>query len=171
MQQEVDPPDTARRERVEQRCREMKSRRWRGHGARLPGINGLVPLGIGWRVGAMDVRRERHVTVRLDGFLDRYGRVEADDTRPALGDFLDMHVEARRDVDDASRAKFSAGMYEGFVLSVRTGWPQEQDFGGRARIAVTEQTGAEDAGRIQDDRVASGNELDEVREVPMLERA
>ncbi len=73
MKRQGDPLHAALVQGVEQTLRKMQPRRGRGHGPGLLGVDGLVVGGIGLLSAgiALDVGRQRHLAVRLEGLQQR----------------------------------------------------------------------------------------------------
>jgi hypothetical protein len=172
VEKNVDAAHAPRREPREELRRHVQPRRRRGDGAALARVDGLISLGVVGRVGALDVGGERDVAVPLDRLRRIALHVEPHDAGAARGDLDDLDVEARGDVDDASRLQLPAGRDHRLVRPARVVERLEQEhLGGRARIADPEQAGAEDPGRVQDDRIARRGEVGEVAEAVVRDRA
>jgi hypothetical protein len=111
------------------------------------------------------------VAVPFDRDLERFCRLEPHDACPPIGDLLDDRVETGRDVNDAAGAELSTGVHERFILAGLTSGSEQEHFGRRAGIPMTQQSRAKDARGIQDDGVAGWNEVGKIRKVAVLERA
>jgi hypothetical protein len=72
---------------------------------------------------------------------------------------------------DATFVQLSAGVHQRLVLPGRTGRTQQEKPRRRPGIALAEQACAEHPRRVQDQRLAGGDEIDEISEAPVLERA
>ena len=107
----------------------------------------------------------------LDRLFDRFSGEQPDDSRSAVRDLLDAHIESRCDMDCAALPQLSTWMNERLVLCILTRRAQQKNLRGCARIAGAEQPGAKDARRVDCDRVAGRNQPREVRKAPVLERA
>jgi hypothetical protein len=97
--------------------------------------------------------------------------METHNAGPAIGDLLDDCIEPWRHVNHPAGPQLPARMHERFVLTRLTRGSEQKHLGRRARIPLTEQSGTEDPRRIQDDGVTRRNEVGEIREVAMLDRA
>jgi hypothetical protein len=58
-----------------------------------------------------------------------------------------------------------------FVLAGLSGGPEQQDFGWRTRVASAEQSSPEHSGGVEGDGIAGRDQVDEIREAPVLKAA
>jgi hypothetical protein len=137
----------------------------------LASVYRLVALDVCASVFAVNVRWQRNVPVLFNSLVERCVRVELHDARTPIGHLLDRHVEAGRDVNDATGVELSARMHHRLVLTGVTGWAKEEHLRRRAGVACAEESRAKDPGRVQDECIARRNEVHEVHEVAVLERA
>ena len=91
------------------------------------------------------------------------------DSRPSLRRFENLDLEIRTHVDATARLKLSARMNHRLVLVVAE-WLEEKQLGRCAGVASAKQSRMKHARRVQDDRVAGGNQLDEIAKRPVLDR-
>ena len=164
MKEEIGALHSFRGERVEHLRSEVESRRWRRHRSALVRIHSLVPLDVGRLIRARDVRRKRDVSVLLDRLFDRQWGFEQHDARAPLGCGDDLNLEVVGDVDHSSRLELPAGMHHRLPrrFAERS---KQQNFSRRAVLANAKQSGAKDAGGVEHDRVAGGNELLKIAEL------
>lgn len=171
VEQQVDPSDSARLQGGQEFRSEMESGGWRGDRTGLPGVHGLVSLGVRRFISPVDIWRKRDVAVPFDRDFERFRGLETHNAGPASGDLLDDCVETWRDMHHSAGPQLSAWMHERFVLTGLTRGSEQKHFGRRARVPLTEQPRAEDPRRIQDDGVTRRNENGKIRKVAMLKRA
>ncbi len=126
----------------------------------------LIPLGVSGLIGARNVRWKRNVSVLLDRLPDREPRIELHHARPSLRHRENLRLEVIGYADDAARLELSTRMHH--CLPHRFAeWSQQENLGGGSVVANAEEPSAEDAGGIEDQRVAGRNELLEITELPV----
>ena len=116
-------------------------------------------------------RWRQRLRTPVDCLVVRFIGQQPDESRAPVRNVLDPHVKPRRDMYRAPFAEFAARVDHGFVLPVGVGSTEEEDFRGSARITSSEQSCAEDTGRVDGDRVAGWDERGEISEAPVLEGA
>ena len=180
VQDELGALDAALAQALEESGGEVEAGGRGGHGARLAGVDRLVPIPVRGRVRAADVGRQGHVAVPLEGRLGVEAVEEKADAaqgrrrvagrgRPRLG-ALDPDAQARPDVDDDPRPQASAGAHHG-LPEVRLEAPHEQDLGLATARPAAEEAGGKDAAAVRDEKVAGAEELREIGKGAVLEGA
>ena len=111
------------------------------------------------------------MAVALDRDLGWFRRLKPDDSRSTIGDVLDQDIQPRRDVHHAASVQFPPGMHHRFVLRGLIRRAEQEHFRRCAGVASAQQPGSNDARGVERERVASGNEVGQVSEVPVLQRA
>jgi hypothetical protein len=89
------------------------------------------------------------------------------DPRATLCRLKNLDFEVRAHVHTPTGLQLSAGMNHRFI-SVIAEWLEKQKLCWSARVACAEQSGVENARRIQHDRVARRNELREIAKLSMF---
>ena len=140
-----------------------------GDAAAFAGEDGLVAFSVGGIIGAADVGRERDVAVGFDGLPFVFG-MKADAAFPMLQAIFNDGVEAGREFDDGAGGKFAAGTNEGAPGIAQLFGEEDFDAAGVAG-AVADEAGLEDAGVVEDEKVAGfevGREVAEQAVLPGL---
>src|SRR5690606_22517827 len=156
----------------EELSREMEPRGRRRHRADLAGEDGLVALGV-LRPGlALHVRRERDASVPLERDLDGEWRHEPDNAAAVRRRIHDLYAQRIRDLDHPPRLQLAAGPNERLPERVAfSEGAEEQDLGsGTGRLSAHE-TRREDARLVQHEDVAGGDQLQQVAEDTVFDRA
>jgi hypothetical protein len=109
------------------------------------------------------------MAVLVDRFVVRERGVQSDQASAAFRHLDDFDRELRPDLHATSGSQLSAGRHHRLPQVVARGL-QEQDLGGGATVAGAQQPGLEHAGGVQDEKIAGGNEIDELTEPPVLDR-
>ena len=170
MQKHVRHFDAAGPQRVEQVGGEVQTRRGgRDRAARLR-VHGLVPGDVARFVGALDIRRQRHMAVLLDRAGHIAIRVQAHDARATGRRVHDFDAEVGGDRDHAARAQFATRVNHRFVV-VTIDRPEQQDLRRTAAFPMPQQSRAEHLGGVHHDRVAGRNHVGDVAERAMGDAA
>ena len=161
--------DPARGQGVEQGLVEMQARGGRGHRARLARVHGLVALVVGGAVGALDVRRQRHVADALQALAQRLGGVEAQARELALAaQHLDRAAVVEQQAATGLERLGGAHLRQRLVLALQ---PLDQDLDPAAAVLAAVQPRRQHARVVEHQQVAGIEQLQQVAEAPVLEAA
>ena len=107
------------------------------------------------------------MTVAFDRVIDGERGVKLHDAGSSQGRLENLGFEVGAHMDFATGLELAARVNHRLVAVVTKRFEQK-DFGGSARVAGAEQAGAEDAGGVEDDRVAGRYEIREILECAVL---
>jgi hypothetical protein len=161
---------------------EVESGGRRGDGTVLAGIDGLVAIAVGGRIGALDVGREGDVAEALEGGIEIRVAVKPDGALAELAPGNNLAFEALIEPDAFADRQFAAGMDERLpIAAVRGNAAQQKDFDRAAQVfaelgvvladgegvdsgAVAEEARGKDAGIVDHQAIAGVQVLREVAE-------
>ena len=104
----------------------------------------------------------------LDRFIDRQWRLESNDARPSLCRFKNLDFEMGTHVNSASGLELSTRMNHCLVLVVAQ-CLQKQQLGRRAGVTCSQEPSVKYTSRVENDRVARRNEIDEIAECSVID--
>ena len=149
----------------------MESRGGRRHRPAAPREHRLIPFAIGVAIAALDVRRQRHVSNRVDRRLERRAILGPETNDSASVELLLEHLAVDRvnsfKRDPRSLVQFLPRMHQSFPefgkrvprISGSQSSHQEALHGAARRHAVSEQARGKHARVVDDDEVARAQEV------------
>ncbi|CAD5375534.1 hypothetical protein OF001_U10221 [Pseudomonas sp. OF001] len=156
-------------DRGEQTIVEVQAGGGRGHrtGLALVGVDGLVALAVGVLVGAVDVRRQRHVAHALEQHQHRLGEAQLEQ-RVVAGEHLGL--AAAVDVDQAARLGRLAGTHMGQHAPL-VEQALDEDLQATAGGLLAEQPRRDHPGVVEHHQVAGTQVVQQVGELAVADLA
>ena len=172
VQRDLGDADAATRERRRERRAEVQARRRRGDRSARAREDRLIPLAVLAAIVALDVRRQRHVADRVDGFVERRAVVgpQADDAAAVKSPFEHLAVQrprrprtrpGRPDAASAPDASALPSVRPRTVPERPASQPGDEQALHRAaaRHATAEQTRGKHARVVDDEQIALGEQI------------
>jgi hypothetical protein len=135
------------------------------HGLVTALVLGFVCLGFVLRVGgvlvALDVGRQGHMAILLNGARHIARRVQAHDARAARRGIHDLHAKVGRNGDESPRTELAPGVNHGLgVIFVE--WAQQENLRRSATLAPSKQARPEHLRGIHHHHIARRHQLGDV---------